>query len=208
MRIYLDVPFKEKDAAKDLGARWDAEFRSWFVDAGQPLDRFVRWIPAAADIPGPTVTLPVVLLPTSCYRCLADITCVIGLRIPEESDWEPSAVVDDLWYVALEDCAPTIGQLLDPAECAWMRIGPLLHRRTRPRPDGYLTNTCFHCGATQGAFPLHEELNTLTDPDLMDVLWTHGVVAEYPEALLPRREAAPPKDPPALADNRSSSPRS
>lgn len=36
-RIYLDVPFSEKDEAKALGARWDPQRRSWYApDARDP----------------------------------------------------------------------------------------------------------------------------------------------------------------------------
>lgn len=42
-RIYLEVPFEEKDRAKAAGAMWDSEARSWFVSdhAGAAL----RWGP-------------------------------------------------------------------------------------------------------------------------------------------------------------------
>jgi len=30
-RIYLDVPYRDKDYAKSFGARWDADERKWFV---------------------------------------------------------------------------------------------------------------------------------------------------------------------------------
>ena len=30
-RIYLNVPYEEKDAAKKLGARWDPEQRKWYI---------------------------------------------------------------------------------------------------------------------------------------------------------------------------------
>lgn len=39
----LDVPFAEKDAAKKLGARWNAERRSWYVPAGVDVSLFSRW---------------------------------------------------------------------------------------------------------------------------------------------------------------------
>lgn len=43
MKTYLHVPFKEKDHAKALGARWDAHNRLWYVPAGRPLAPFMRW---------------------------------------------------------------------------------------------------------------------------------------------------------------------
>ena len=35
--IDLKVPFHDKDAAKRLGARWNAERRTWFVPDGVPM---------------------------------------------------------------------------------------------------------------------------------------------------------------------------
>src|SRR5690606_27629980 len=48
-RIWLDVPFAEKDEAKALGARWDARRRRWYAPrAGMAgLDRWA----AAPDVP-------------------------------------------------------------------------------------------------------------------------------------------------------------
>ena len=42
---YLTVPFKEKDSAKALGARWDGEARQWYVPEGQDLVPFAEWLP-------------------------------------------------------------------------------------------------------------------------------------------------------------------
>lgn len=35
VRVWLDVPFAEKDEAKRLGARWDGAARRWFATAGR-----------------------------------------------------------------------------------------------------------------------------------------------------------------------------
>jgi exodeoxyribonuclease VII large subunit len=45
---FLTVPFKDKDAAKGLGARWDAAQRQWFVPEGRELAPFALWLPASA----------------------------------------------------------------------------------------------------------------------------------------------------------------
>jgi exodeoxyribonuclease VII large subunit len=53
---YLTVTFKDKDAAKALGARWDAAQRQWYVPDGRDLAPFAVWLPAgtalALDSPG------------------------------------------------------------------------------------------------------------------------------------------------------------
>lgn len=41
--LYLNVPFKEKDEAKELGARWDRSKRSWYVPAGVDVAPFAKW---------------------------------------------------------------------------------------------------------------------------------------------------------------------
>lgn len=47
MTTYLDVPFKEKDEAKALGARWDAHERKWYVPEGKDVALFSAWLPAS-----------------------------------------------------------------------------------------------------------------------------------------------------------------
>lgn len=49
-RTYLDVPYREKDAASSLGARWDAAKKSWFVPDGVALEAFAKWMPRQKDV--------------------------------------------------------------------------------------------------------------------------------------------------------------
>ena len=45
-RLYLDVPYEEKDEAKrTVKARWDGERKLWYVDAATPRTRVTRWLP-------------------------------------------------------------------------------------------------------------------------------------------------------------------
>jgi exodeoxyribonuclease VII large subunit len=46
---YLTVAFKDKEAAKALGARWDSIQRQWFVPEGRDLTPFAAWLPAGLD---------------------------------------------------------------------------------------------------------------------------------------------------------------
>jgi hypothetical protein len=50
-RIWLDVPFGDKDAAKAAGARWDPAARRWFAPRpGMPA--LARWSPLPEILPG------------------------------------------------------------------------------------------------------------------------------------------------------------
>jgi hypothetical protein len=44
----LKVPYAEKDQAKALGARWNAERKTWYVPDGQPAAPFEKWLVASA----------------------------------------------------------------------------------------------------------------------------------------------------------------
>jgi antirestriction protein ArdC/phage/plasmid primase-like uncharacterized protein len=48
-RTYLNVPYKEKDAAKALGARWDRKEQSWYVPPGANVASFAKWAREAAQ---------------------------------------------------------------------------------------------------------------------------------------------------------------
>jgi len=43
-RAYLDVPFEEKDRAKDVGAKFDFRRKQWFVEPEKDLSPFIEWL--------------------------------------------------------------------------------------------------------------------------------------------------------------------
>ena len=57
-RIYLAVPFGEKNAAKALGAKWDAEKKSWYaISQEEAATKLARWLPEAQRATGQGSTL-------------------------------------------------------------------------------------------------------------------------------------------------------
>ena len=42
-KTYLNVPYAQKDAAKALGARWDAANKKWYVPADKDITLFAQW---------------------------------------------------------------------------------------------------------------------------------------------------------------------
>jgi hypothetical protein len=48
-RIYLNVPFAEKDEAKKFGAKWDAEKRCWYCDLDLYKGGIRAWIPKGVE---------------------------------------------------------------------------------------------------------------------------------------------------------------
>ena len=43
--LYIEVPYKDKDEAKALGARWDLGRKSWYIENPRKYPRFEKWIP-------------------------------------------------------------------------------------------------------------------------------------------------------------------
>ncbi len=57
--INLKVPFNEKDQAKSLGARWNAETKLWYVPQGVEAAPFEKWMTSAANAtPAQTAAKP------------------------------------------------------------------------------------------------------------------------------------------------------
>lgn len=44
-KIYLSVPFEEKDRAKELGARWDPDEKRWYFTDESKSELFKEWMP-------------------------------------------------------------------------------------------------------------------------------------------------------------------
>jgi 5-methylcytosine-specific restriction endonuclease McrA len=71
---YLNVPYSEKDAAKQLGAKWDADARKWFVPPGIAAEAFSQWFiverPSSAPVKKPqsqVSKLTIELVPSTCW---------------------------------------------------------------------------------------------------------------------------------------------
>jgi len=78
----LDVPFREKDAAKRLGARWDATRKIWFVPDGVDTTAFQKWLPHI------TIRSSSYFLAEStreCWKC-QQVTPVFGFILPKGHD--------------------------------------------------------------------------------------------------------------------------
>lgn len=48
-RVMIDVPYKQKDEAKALGAKWDRQEQSWFVPPGIDPAPFAKWVSQARE---------------------------------------------------------------------------------------------------------------------------------------------------------------
>jgi Domain of unknown function (DUF5710) len=57
-KIYLNVPYAQKDTAKALGARWDAVVKKWFVPADKNSPLFAQWHVEVSTEPKKSISKP------------------------------------------------------------------------------------------------------------------------------------------------------
>ena len=85
MRINLVTPFAEKDAAKALGARWDAAKKCWYIVDVDDLTPFMRWIPnldAAQDAGAATAANPKASAKTAAARPKPPVASKPSVEVP------------------------------------------------------------------------------------------------------------------------------
>ena len=64
-KTYLQVPYKEKNQAKELGAKWDRGKQSWYVPAAVDLAAFAKWVQAVKALkPAQSESVPAEATPT------------------------------------------------------------------------------------------------------------------------------------------------
>lgn len=54
-KTFLSVPYKEKDQAKKLGAKWDKENKLWFAPEGTDLTPLAAWMPEKSSHVGTVI---------------------------------------------------------------------------------------------------------------------------------------------------------
>jgi hypothetical protein len=101
---------------------------------------------------GGTVPAAVLALPERCYRCGTITRSIVGFLVPSDLTDDPDGFLD------FEGLAAAFARSVTAEQLARWGVGPIKLRRSRYRPEGYLSNGCISCDAIQGWFPLHEDL--------------------------------------------------
>ena len=92
-RIYIEVPYAQKDEAKLLGARWDVEVRRWYITDKQDALLFSKWFGGTVQtrplVHGDRITLKDFLRDN--YGTAVSLTFksarAFGVPYPLESGW-------------------------------------------------------------------------------------------------------------------------
>ena len=80
--INLKVPFNEKDQAKSLGARWNAEAKLWYVPQGVDAAPFEKWFTSATNVaPAQPTAKPAAQANTGIFTPLDDDIDAINAKL-------------------------------------------------------------------------------------------------------------------------------
>ncbi|WP_224962627.1 DUF5710 domain-containing protein [Geomonas subterranea] len=149
---YLDVPSNEEDAAKELGAKFDADSNRWFVPDGLCTSDFNLWLPVEPNI---QLVAPIFLVTSAnrCYSCneISVVHClgskaVFDLDDQEEIEGENPVLISNL---SIDE--PEI-------ERAISEVAPLYNvDLSKTQGQQVYMNHCEKCGAKLGDFFLHSE---------------------------------------------------
>lgn len=101
MRINLQVPYAEKDAAKRLGARWDMARKVWYIVNQEDLTPFMPWLKIAQPAsPKAREKAGIVTKATSTH--LPSCSCTS----PPWEDCEHTEPPADERFLMLVNCSP------------------------------------------------------------------------------------------------------
>lgn len=158
MPYKINVPYAEKDAAKAIGAFWDANQKTWYIPDHKNPNDFMQWI----DTKNVSLILKAPyylgLNKRDCWKCSEEST-VISLysdnfyQYDDEDDTEPAfeRVNSKSCIHYVDFIEPDIAIFIQK-EFPFYKIG-----YSRMTDSEYWANHCEHCGVIQGDFHLHEE---------------------------------------------------
>jgi len=168
-KLFLNVPFKEKEAAKKCGAKWDSKSKFWFTDPWHAKEGIQKWIPSC-NIPGSIDLL--VYNHSRCWKC-KNITPLIAfgtnmvydtnsilsfIGAEDEEGIDSSKVIREHIFLTryIVNEIPIILSALDyhalPEIKKYIEAKYPFFKKgfSKTVGDSYYANHCKHCGMIQG----------------------------------------------------------
>lgn len=161
MPLLLDVPYKEKDQAKKLGAVWNPEIKCWYVKSNDDYPKFRKWISRSPYFDIICDYVYIIEGYRKCYKC-GKKTRVIGYGIGDYVDFNPLTAY---WRAGnVDECGIHIVPHLNPIpEILLDYLSGKYNYRPRysyTTKNVYWANGCDHCNALQGDYFLFDEIDS------------------------------------------------
>ena len=179
VKVYLNVPYEEKEEAKRLGAWWDAKAKKWFIpyykEEFKDYQKFFRWILGDSSfVVVPHEDIYIMETYKTCWRCgkkTKVIAFSVGRYATLEAD-DDEILLEDYWeeYVGREN--PYLLIFPEKEEdiplCIKNYVKEHYHvenRYSKTIEREQFANYCEHCNALQGNYHLFQEPSSPFWPD-------------------------------------------
>jgi hypothetical protein len=127
---------------------------------------------AVDDGADPDIDVGLVGIVERCYRCGKQHRAIAGIIVEQAVVRAYLGRSNDL-FLAFEAVAEALQEALDPAWLRQHHIGPIQLRRSRPRPEGYVSNGCVWCDTIIGSSPLIEAIAEIGGERLPEHVFAH-----------------------------------
>ena len=151
-KIFINVPYAEKEDAKSKGAKWDPQKKSWFILDDMNNNLFSKWIFSDKEKYNCTELLHPVFLVKSkepCWRCagISDVYCLAASGFIN-SDFEHDE------FSTFSNIKVLSGNL-----ARVLKIHAPKYNQDYSQKAGsvYYMNHCQYCNAKLGDFYMHNE---------------------------------------------------
>lgn len=164
MPYILNVPYADKDQAKELGAFWNTVLKKWVIpDHIKDINRFQKWI--SVESYSCIIRKPYLLALSTreCWKCNKEIPVVapgaLNYYYLDDADEDHP---DDNALIWLKGESPTLFsdvEYLDPMMVEYLQEHYPFYKYTYSKfiDSSYWANTCKFCGVLQGDNFLHDE---------------------------------------------------
>jgi len=164
-KIYLNVPYTQKDAAKKLGAHWDVAIKKWYYEGDTKYYyKFAKWIPDADLFAHNEIYI--IKGCRKCYKCY-NSTTIVGIGIGDHSliykddkkyfveSISDSDEIHLAWFNSEKDIPPYLLNYLK-----YYYNTKTIFSKTQNKYC--FSNCCEHCNAIHGNYFLFEESSPLS----------------------------------------------
>jgi len=148
----LDVPFEEKDAAKDLGAKWNADEKTWYAPTEAIRQKCEKWLPLTEPTISQTISGPFEILvsSTKCYRCDA-VSKVAAITVSGIENSADEVLNSPLILTHIEHLEPPFIAMLQSFNHGFSK------KHSNQLGRDVWMNCCDSCGAHFGDFFMMNE---------------------------------------------------
>ena len=171
-KIYLNVPYEEKEEAKREGAKWDPAVKKWYITQDVDIDFFVanfgEWFPEKEIVLFPPIYLGVSNL-IVCWKChqATSVYCIGAHKIQVNHPNTTICPVDFETYIANANECCSNGLILlkyangfDVATTQFLKETSPLYKLdySKTIQSHYYMNHCDKCGVKIGDYTVHDEV--------------------------------------------------